>query len=618
MLAGVAEARTVRWAASGDPNTMDPHSQNVGTVTMVLQQVYDALIARTQQLGLEPGLALSWTQEEPTRWRFVLRQGVRFHEGEAFTGRGRGLQHHPRPAADQQLRHLRRHDRARGGGGRHTLDIVTKTPDPILPNKLASVFMMSKSWSEQHNATRPQNTRNREEMHTVRNTNGTGAYRLASREPDVRTVLPATTPGGAGRAPGTNGNVTRSSSGRSQRRDAGGGAALERDRLRARSAACRTSSGCAQAPNTRVLEGPRCGRCSSPWTPAATSCCTATCAAATRCATCACGRRSTTRSTSRRSTAPSCAASPCHRHALPEQVQGFVREEDVRLPFDAARARTLLAEAGYPNGFEITLDCSNNRYINDEQICQAIVADVGTGRRARAAERHADRARSSPRSSGMTHPSTCWAGACRRWMRCIPSSRCSHAQRAPGRWHLELRPLLEPADGRADPADEGGDRPAEAGRHPPSAAPVPRGRAAHPAAPPDDPLGDALDAEHAAHGEQPALLPMGRDELMFSFIVSRLLQALPVMLVVSLISFAMFAYVGDPVSIMLGQDYTEAQRQALVAELGLDKPFFVQFLTFLGNAVQGEFGLSYRLSRPVAQLIGERAPATLELRSAPP
>jgi peptide/nickel transport system substrate-binding protein len=59
---------------------------------------------------------------------------------------------------------------------------------------------------------------------------------------------------------------------------------------------------------------------------------------------------------------------------FPEQVQGFAREEDVRLPFDAARARALLTEAGYPNGFEITLDCSNNRYINDEQICQAIVA----------------------------------------------------------------------------------------------------------------------------------------------------------------------------------------------------------------------------------------------------
>jgi peptide/nickel transport system permease protein len=100
---------------------------------------------------------------------------------------------------------------------------------------------------------------------------------------------------------------------------------------------------------------------------------------------------------------------------------------------------------------------------------------------------------------------------------------------------------------------------------------------------------------------------------MFAFIISRILQALPVMLAVSLISFAMFAYVGDPVAIMLGQDYTQAQRDALVRDLGLDQPFFVQFATFLGNAVQGEFGLSYRLSRPVAALIAERAPATLEL-----
>ena len=100
---------------------------------------------------------------------------------------------------------------------------------------------------------------------------------------------------------------------------------------------------------------------------------------------------------------------------------------------------------------------------------------------------------------------------------------------------------------------------------------------------------------------------------MFAFIISRLLQALPVMLVVSFISFAMFAYVGDPVAIMLGQDFTEEQRQALIRQLGLDQPFFVQFGTFVGNAVQGNFGISYRLSRPVAELIVERAPATLEL-----
>lgn len=100
---------------------------------------------------------------------------------------------------------------------------------------------------------------------------------------------------------------------------------------------------------------------------------------------------------------------------------------------------------------------------------------------------------------------------------------------------------------------------------------------------------------------------------MFAFVISRIFQALPVMLAVALISFAMFAYVGDPVAIMLGQDYTQAQRDALVRDLGLDQPFFVQFARFLGNAVQGEFGLSYRLSRPVLDLIAERAPATLEL-----
>ncbi|HWT08130.1 MAG TPA: ABC transporter permease [Roseomonas sp.] len=100
---------------------------------------------------------------------------------------------------------------------------------------------------------------------------------------------------------------------------------------------------------------------------------------------------------------------------------------------------------------------------------------------------------------------------------------------------------------------------------------------------------------------------------MFAFIINRILQAIPVMLTVALISFAMFAYVGDPVAIMLGQDFTEAQRDALVRDLGLDQPFWVQFGEFVANAAQGQFGLSYRLSRPVAELIGERAPATLEL-----
>ena len=100
---------------------------------------------------------------------------------------------------------------------------------------------------------------------------------------------------------------------------------------------------------------------------------------------------------------------------------------------------------------------------------------------------------------------------------------------------------------------------------------------------------------------------------MFAFIATRLLQAIPVLLVVGLISFALFAYVGDPVSIILGQDHTEAQAKAMIHQLGLDQPFFVQFARYLWGATRGEFGISYRLAQPVSLLIKERLPATLEL-----
>jgi peptide/nickel transport system permease protein len=79
------------------------------------------------------------------------------------------------------------------------------------------------------------------------------------------------------------------------------------------------------------------------------------------------------------------------------------------------------------------------------------------------------------------------------------------------------------------------------------------------------------------------------------------------------VAFSLFAYVGDPVAIMLGQDFTEEARQRLIRDLGLDQPFFIQYFNFLVKAAQGEFGISYRLARPVSDLLMERLPATLEL-----
>ena len=100
---------------------------------------------------------------------------------------------------------------------------------------------------------------------------------------------------------------------------------------------------------------------------------------------------------------------------------------------------------------------------------------------------------------------------------------------------------------------------------------------------------------------------------MISFIISRILQAIPVLLIVGLIAFAMFAYVGDPVTAMLGNDYTDAQRAALVHQLGLDQPFYIQYVQYIWAALHGDFGLSYRLAQPVSSLFAERLPATLEL-----
>lgn len=100
---------------------------------------------------------------------------------------------------------------------------------------------------------------------------------------------------------------------------------------------------------------------------------------------------------------------------------------------------------------------------------------------------------------------------------------------------------------------------------------------------------------------------------MLSFVVRRLLQAIVVLIVVTAIAFVVFRFIGDPLVAILGVDSTEAQRAAVRTELGLDRPLIVQFLAYLGDVLRGDFGVSYRLGRPVGDVLAERLPATVEL-----
>ncbi|BBK40585.1 ABC transporter permease [Allostella vacuolata] len=100
---------------------------------------------------------------------------------------------------------------------------------------------------------------------------------------------------------------------------------------------------------------------------------------------------------------------------------------------------------------------------------------------------------------------------------------------------------------------------------------------------------------------------------MIAFVIRRLLQSLIVMLVVAFVAFSMFNFLGDPINNMVGQDATEQERENLRRVLGLDQPFYIQFLVYLGNAIQGNFGTSYRLGMPVVNALADRLPATLEL-----
>ncbi|MFD1508641.1 ABC transporter substrate-binding protein [Lacimonas salitolerans] len=194
LLAGTAigaSAETLRWARAGDSLTLDPHAQNEGPTHTLAHQIYEPLIIRDMTGAFQAALATDWApkEDDPNVWVFNLRQGVTFHDGADFTAEDVVFSINRAKSDDSDMKELLTSITEVRAVDDHTVEFVTDGPNPILPSNLTNLFMMDKDWAEANNAVKVQDVEGGEQTFATTNTNGTGPYVLVSREPDVRTVL---------------------------------------------------------------------------------------------------------------------------------------------------------------------------------------------------------------------------------------------------------------------------------------------------------------------------------------------------------------------------------------------------------------------------------------------
>ena len=210
LAAPAARAAGLRVATAFDPQTMDPHSLALQYHTRVVFQIYEPLVGRDPHYRLVPVLATGWTQVDPRTWQFKLRPGVRFHDGSPFTAEDAVFSFERALAPPSQRQFVLKGIRRVRALDPLTISVELTTPDATLPQKLVLVAMMSKRWALAHHVERAQDYNARQETFAVRNANGTGAYQLERYEPDVRTTLKAF-PQWWNRANPANGNIDTAS-----------------------------------------------------------------------------------------------------------------------------------------------------------------------------------------------------------------------------------------------------------------------------------------------------------------------------------------------------------------------------------------------------------------------
>jgi peptide/nickel transport system substrate-binding protein len=374
MAASAADARSLKWARTGDALTLDPHAQNEGPTHNLMHQIYEPLLIRDASGKVLPTLALSWVvTSDPTVWEFKLRQGVKFHNGNAFTADDVvfSLDRARQPTSDMKglLSSIEKVSKVDD----YTVHIKTKGPNPLLPNYLTNMFMMDKEWSEANNTTTVQDYKGKKDNFAVRNANGTGPYVLVSREQDVKTVLKRND-GYWGRAEFPVGitDITYLM----VKADATRIAALLSGEVDfVQDVPVQDIDRVGKTANIKINLGPENRTIFFGMDVASPELQSSNIKGKNPFAdkrvrqaiNIAIDREAIKRAVMRGQSVPAGVIAPPF-------VNGYTKELDALPKVDLAKAIALLKEAGYADGFQVTLHCPNDRYINDEGICQAATA----------------------------------------------------------------------------------------------------------------------------------------------------------------------------------------------------------------------------------------------------
>ena len=368
--AGQASAVTFKFAFQGDLKSLDPYSLNETFTHGVLGNVYEGLTKRGKDLKIIPGLATSWEVLEPTRWRFHLRKGVKFQSGDDFTAddvvfsadRARGPSSDVKTRLPADAKVVKVDD--------YTVDFVLSGPNPILNAEWDTWYIMSKKWCEEHNSMTAQPQAGQQMNFAALHANGTGPFIITEHQAGVRTLFKKN-PNWWGKPENNFDEVIFTTISNDATRVAAllSGDVDWADPIPLQDIPRVNASGVA-----KVLQGPELRtiflgfdqyrpellysnvKGKNPFKDVRVR----------EAFYLGIDENAIVQKVMRGAATPS---------ALMISPLLFDLSKDFKRPaYDPEKAKKLLAEAGYPNGFEVTMDCPNDRYVNDEAICQAIVA----------------------------------------------------------------------------------------------------------------------------------------------------------------------------------------------------------------------------------------------------